>query len=264
MGRPGRDGSGRGGGQGRGGHEVDGRGPERPRDEVPTLVPEHLGESVDLEGGRSQIGGNREVPLGVVAEVRRGFLTGDGATGRGQRRTGRRHHDRSEHTGELVVRVQGHVEVVLAGDELVPIGEFVPQGHLGGIDGDRGTLRGSVTQRRAPRHCTGGRGELPADRQGERGVAQSNDEHHGRAEDERDAKYRREACPAPTHTSILPACEPDLSSPLPTGGQIVLDALVISSPRTTADPAGDSGHHPRPETPACPTERNHPWHCHWS
>ncbi len=48
-----------------------GRGAEGPGDEVTALVAEHLGEAVDLEGGRFQIGGHREVPLGVVAEVRR-------------------------------------------------------------------------------------------------------------------------------------------------------------------------------------------------
>ena len=90
------------------------------RGEVAALVPEHLGEAVDLEGGRAEIGGHREVPLGVVADVRAGRPAGHRAAGRGQGGRRRRHHDGSEHAGVLVVRVQGHVEVVLAGGELVP------------------------------------------------------------------------------------------------------------------------------------------------
>ncbi len=122
-----------------------------------------------------------------------------------------------------------------------------PQGHLGGIDGDRGALRGSVSA--APRcHATAPAAGANCRPTGRATAVLLNPRtsDHGRADNERDAKYRREACPAPAHTSILPACAARfVVACLRAEAGPCSSALVTRSPRTTADQAGDSGRTPQ-------------------
>ena len=241
-------------GQWRGGHEVDSRGPERPGREVPAVVPDDLREAVDVQSGRAQVGGYREVPLGVVATVRWGCLTGHGAGGRGQGGRRRRHDQRSKDAGELVVRVQGHIEVVLTGGELVAIGQLVAWCHLGNIDGD-----GELSAVPAPVvacQTTGdpvGANCRPTGRAPAASVQAKRVRRRTMSVLLMSATLTidRAGLPLALIALMLPASAPTVPTARPRAQDRaehragMRNALVERSPRTTADQAGDTGRHHR-------------------